>query len=380
MRRTVVFGLFSASCLGIGLDASCTDPVKHADPAGWFSLAEDDAGSPYQISGLIAGGYQFELGTDDENSDGALTVRPSIDAALSERDHLHVTFAVSGGDALNATAPFSLAPWGADLESDVENINGSDVDFLQTAWYRRTLHESDRGGLSVTIGFIDSTEFIDQNAFANDEYTQFLNEVFINGPVGFYQVYDLGAAVEWSRDAWSLNGVVMRVAENDDGEAFLFGGAQLGYTAENALGEGTARLVFSFASDEFLAPDGVTTRPLFAAAISADQRIGESLGVWTRLGKQDDRALVTHANLYSGGVDLSGTAWGREGDNAGLGYAYLDGGNDGISSTHAVEAYVRFAIDRALSMTLDVQRTHDHSLEGGTDEGWVLGGRMVLEF
>ena len=76
----------------------------------------------------------------------------------------------------------------------------------------------------------------------------------------------------------------------------------------------------------------------------------------------------------------AGAAGGRAQDTVGRGYAYLDGGNDGISSTHAAEVYARFAIDEALSFTADVQRTHDHTLGGGTEEGWVLGGRVVLEF
>lgn len=326
--------------------AVATDPVDSAE--GSTLLGRLGEGSLYELSGLIAGGYQFQFGTDNDKAAGAITVRPSIDAALTDRDHLHLTFALTGGNAVNNASPFSLAPWGADLEDDLENINGSDVDYLQNLWYRRTLQSSESGELAVTVGFIDSTEFLDQNAFANDEYTQFLNEVFVNAPVSFVPAYDLGAAVEWSRGAWSVNGSVMRVAENDDGNAFFFGGVQLGYAVENNLGEGNYRLVLTGTSDDFLSPDGSATRPLLAALISADQTIGESFGVWTRVGRQDDRARVTHASIYSGGVDVSGELWGRQGDNAGVGYAYLDGGNDGISSTHAVEAYVRFVIDQAL--------------------------------
>lgn len=362
---------------------SATDPVRAAESV--FVEAEPAESFPrYEIGGLIAGGYQFEIGTDSENQAGALTVRPGISALLSESDELFLEFGITQGNAVNADSPFSLAPWGADLEDDLENINGSDVDALQNLWYKRTIGGDALGGfgdgLAITVGFIDSTEFIDQNEFANDEYTQFLNEVFVNAPVSFLQSYDIGAAVEWSADSWSVNGTVMRVAENDDGNAFLFAGAQVGYNHTNDLGEANYRFVLTFANDEFLRPDGVSTAPRLAGLFSIDQRIGDSLGIWARAGTQDDRAVVTHKSMYSVGAQTDGSLWGRDKDTAAVGYAFLDGGNDGISSTHAVEAYVRFALDESVSFTADVQRTHDHTLDGRTEEGWVVGGRLVLEF
>ncbi|MEO1583317.1 MAG: carbohydrate porin [Planctomycetota bacterium] len=358
------------------------DPVRSAGSAVYEPEPLPEAEKPgirYEIAGLIAGGYQFEIGTDNENEAGALTVRPGIDVTISDADRVFLEFGITQGNGVNADSPFALAPWGADLEDDLENINGSDVDALQNFWYRRTLDSSDRGELAVTVGFVDSTEFIDQNEFANDEYMQFRNEVFVNGPTGFLQSYDLGAAVEWSRDAWSVNGTVMRVAENDNGNPFWFGGVQLGYATSTSLGEGNYRVVGTFANDRFARLDG-STAPRLGLMLSADQQLGETFGVWTRLGTQDDRALITYENMYSGGVSVSGGSWGRPRDTAAVGYAYLDGGNDSISSTHVVESYYRVQVDDDISLTLDVQRTHDHTLGGGTEEGWVVGGRAVLEF
>ncbi|MEO0631736.1 MAG: porin, partial [Planctomycetota bacterium] len=307
-----------------------------------------------------------------------------IGVILTETDELFLEFGITQGNAVNADSPFSLAPWGADLEDDLENINGSDVDALQNLWYKRTISGDALGGfgdeLAITVGFIDSTEFIDQNEFANDEYTQFLNEVFVNAPVSFLQSYDLGAAVEWSADSWSVNGTIMRVAENDDGNAFLFAGAQVGYNHTNNLGEANYRFVLTFANDEFLRPDGISTAPRLAGLFSIDQRIGETFGIWARAGTQDDRAVVAHKSMYSAGAQTDGSLWGRSQDTAAIGYAFLDGGNDGISSTHAIEAYVQFALDESVAFTADVQRTHDHTLDGRTEEGWVVGGRLVFEF
>jgi len=216
---------FGVACVALPTMAA-TDPVQSAEPVV-IESNDGDSASRYSVGGLIAGAYQFEIGTGNENEAGALAIRPSIEFALTGADQFFLEFAVSQGNGVNGASPFSLANWGADLEDDLENINGSDVDALQNLWYRRTFSSDAANEIAVTVGFIDSTSFLDQNEFANDEYTQFINEVFVNAPVAFFQSYDLGAAVEWSSDAWSVNGTVMRVSENDDGNAFFFGGAQV---------------------------------------------------------------------------------------------------------------------------------------------------------
>lgn len=330
------------------------------------------------VSGVLAGGFQFLLLDGGDEEGGALTIRPSLDFALTEADHLHVTVALSGGKGVNGVSPLALAPWAADLEDDIEDINGSDVDYLQGAWYRRSFKPGAGQSLALTAGFIDSTEYLDQNEFANDEYTQFMNEVFVNAPTGSFPSYDLGAALEWSGGPWSVNAAAMRVAENDDGNSYLFAGAQLGYYAESGLGAGNYRVTLGYASDEFLGPGGSSTNPLLGVHVSADQRLGEILGVWARLGVQDDSTAVTHRSLLSGGVNLSGRVWGRDQDNAGIGYAYLDGGNTEISSTHALEAYARFAITPALAASVDMQYLSDSG--AGSVDGVVLGARVVYAF
>jgi hypothetical protein len=47
---------------------------------------------------------------------------------------------------------------------------------------------------------------------------------------------------------------------------------------------------------------------------SADQELSEGLGVWTRLGRQNDAATVNYDRLYSGGLQLSGRHRGRPDD------------------------------------------------------------------
>jgi hypothetical protein len=39
--------------------------------------------------------------------------------------------------------------------------------------------------LRLTGGLIDATDAVDTNAYANNEYTQFMNQALVNGPSGF---------------------------------------------------------------------------------------------------------------------------------------------------------------------------------------------------
>ena len=89
-----------------------------------------------------------------------------------------MTLSAAAGNGLNGVNPFSLAPYADDLEDDLKDINGRNRDYLLEAWYKRTFMFSDDMKLAVTGGIIDSTGYIDDNAFANDETGQFMNDIF----------------------------------------------------------------------------------------------------------------------------------------------------------------------------------------------------------
>ena len=48
------------------------------------------------------------------------------------------------------------------------------------AWYKHTFELSGDSSLGVTGGIIDSTGYVDNNEFANDQDSQFMNEAFVN--------------------------------------------------------------------------------------------------------------------------------------------------------------------------------------------------------
>ena len=308
-----------------------------------------------------------------------MPLQPEISFRPTDRDEFFAKFGFAADNGLNDKTPFTLAPWVADLEDDVKNINGRDRDYLLTAWYKHVLTLGAHT-LELSGGLIDATDYLDENAFANDEYTQFMNQVFTNGPNAFLPSYDIGGAFGWDIGQFAFRAVVMNVGENDEGNNFTFFGVQFAYTARTALGEGTYRLLVDATTEEFLNPSGTEKEMLRGLALSFDQQLGEILGAFLRLGWQNDDAAVDFKAVYSGGLNISGALWRRPQDNIGLGYAYLDGGNTGINHTHVFEFYVRIILNDYVAFTADVQYM-DEDIQGGNGpRGWLPGFRITAEF
>jgi hypothetical protein len=133
----------------------------------------------------------------------------------------------------------------------------------------------------------------------------------------------------------------------------------------------------AWSSKDFLDSQGEQKQSRRCIIFSLDQGIGEHLGLWLRCGSQKYDAAINFENIYSGGIDISGKLWGREKDNIGLGYAYLNGGNLEIDDTQVVESYVRFSLNDYLSITLDVQYMRESLNDGGDSKGYIYGIRFV---
>jgi hypothetical protein len=335
------------------------------------------------IGGVLAGAYQYQFVDNDENKGrGAVPFQVEMSFTPDEKNEFFAKFGFAAGNGLNDQTSFTLAPWAADLEDDVKDINGRNRDYLLTVWYKYTFRLSEEHTLGFTGGIIDATDYLDENVYANDEYTQFMNESLVNGPHAFVPSYDIGGALEWKISNFSVRGVVMNVGENDEGNSYQFYGAQLGYTLSSPLGEGNYRVIVDRTSKQFLDKQGEDKEHLTGITVSFDQQLGDIFGAWIRFGWQDDKAAVDYDAIYSGGVNISGSLWRRENDNIGLGYSYLNGGNLDIEQTQVFEGYYRLVLNEYLALTADVQYMKDDYKEGSTPEpkGVILGLRATAEF
>ncbi len=381
-------------------------------PAAGGTAWAFDINEQLELNGLLAGAGQCQEVTGDPEAKnlcrGALVFQPEVFYNPTKQDQFFFKFGFAAGNALNPDSPFVLAPWAADLEADVQDINGRDRSYLLEAWYAHTFKISETNQVQVTGGIIDPAFYVNENAYANDEYTQFMNEAFVNGRSAFLPAYDVGGVLAWKAGNLTVTGVGMNVGENEDGNNYNWYAAELDYHLETALGAGNYRVMYAGTSSAFSAPAGgpqadddldaetelnpeaypdtaldpapSEKEPLSGWLLSFDQELGKVLGVFLRLGWQAEDALVDYKADYSGGFDFKGAAWGRENDNIGIGYAYLDGGNGDIGRTNAVEAYYRLAFNDYLALSADVQYMQDKYREGEDVDGWIFGLRAVAEF
>lgn len=349
-----------------------------------------DINDKFSIGGVMAGNWQY-LSADEDAEDAnvddgpkaSIVFQPEMSFRPVGSTELFAKFGFAANNGLNVKSPFVLTTWAADLEDDVEDINGRSRDYLLTSWAKYAFEFSETHTLGLTGGIIDATDYIDENAFANDEYGQFQNEVFVNAVNGNFVSYDIGGVVQWEFGNFSANGLIMDVGENDEGNNFQYYAAQLGYRLETGLGEGNYRLIGSITSDNFINDDGDDDdERLTAYGLSFDQELGDIFGVFLRVYFQEDDSQVTYEEEFSGGVNISGSIWGREQDNIGIGVAYLDDGETEVDNTWVTEVYARFALTDIFAATLDFQYMEDEY--DGSDledvDGWIGSIRITAEF
>jgi len=352
------------------------------------------------LRGLLQyGDYSDALNVDggplDSATRGAGILDLMADYRPTHRDALHAWVRLAAGNALNEIGGVALEPYGDPLEDELQDINGSGRNYLLEAWYRHDFALAEEASLSLTAGIIDAGEYLGENAFADESDAQFMNEALETSNMDMLS-YNPGAILELGLKDWSFN-LVYTQSENEQGSRFNWVSGQAAYRVDTDLGEGNYRF-FAFTSDgAFLNAKGTHDDERFQGmGLSFDQEIGKIFGGFVRVIWANDNAVVDFNRLWSGGVNISGRLWGREQDNAGLGYAYLEGprGSE-LRRADVAEAYVRFQLTRQLDVSLDLQyqdnklRPEDESGDDddaghpagfGNPSAWVAGLRINLIF
>ncbi len=392
----------SASCMVLALAVTATGGARAYDINDKLSIGGSlgVAGQCQEVAGLA----------DAQNlCRGAVPFQPELTYNPTGQDQFYIKLGFAAGNGLNERSPFTLAPWAADMEDGVKNINGRNRSYLLEAKYAHTFMFAEDNSVQITGGIVDSTIYVDGNAYANNWYTQFMNEAFVNARNAFLPSYDWGGALVWAVKDWTFSAVGLNVGENDDGNNYNFYAAQVAYHLTTPLGGGNYRVMYSGTSRAFLDPTGVNLEKKEGWVLSFDQELGSVVGAFLRLGWQSDDALINFSAQYTGGFDFKGSAWGRPADNIGIALGYLEGPSwspevqaetvaptdpevvDGtveapaeaaqvLARTNVFEAYYRFAVNDHLALSADVQYMKDKYREGEDVDGWIFGLRAVVEF
>ncbi len=343
----------------LAIEGTATGVVQHAELNNVF----DENGN--EISDTARGTAVIDIG---------------IHFHPTDHDEFQLVYSFAEGTAINGLEAFTLASFADDLEEDLSDINSSGRYNLLEAWYKHRFDFNAQSSLGVTVGIISSSGFIDDNNYANDETSQFMNDIFVNNTLANLPDYDTGAALEFETGSWALKAVAMN-SENDDDNEYYYYAIQIGRLITTSLGEGNYRVYAFTTNDEFADTGGTDKDKLTGFGISIDQQLSESVGMFARLGNQDADVPVDHDKMISIGISIAGSAWKRPEDTIGFGAAFLDGtSNADIKDTTAAEAYYRFVYSDYFDLTLDVQWINDHLENAENAEGLLAGLRFNAHF
>jgi hypothetical protein len=220
---------------------------------------------------------------------------------------------------------------------------------LREVWLRTELFGQK---LALTMGRLDLTNYFDNNAFANDETTQFLSDALVNNQMLGLSSNGTGVAAEFD----PKNGLRLKFGfqqSNDEASNLsdsMFTLSEVGYTfTPFALPEGSYRLWFR--TDNTAEED---IRKGFG--ISVDQKLTNAIGLFGRYGTQDlDDDGRDH--FWSMGVGFQNGYIFNPQDTWGIGYSRMDLGS-GYKET-LVEGYYNLLLTERLRLTFHLAHVLD---------------------
>jgi hypothetical protein len=213
----------------------------------------------------------------------------------------------------------------------------------------------------LTAGNLAVSDIFDENRYAHDARTNFLNWAFLTH--GHYDFaadsrgYSNGAALEWIDTGWALRGGRFAVPRESnglvlDGRLGSRYGDQIELERQHSLGgrEGKLRLLLFRNVAEMARLDDALAQGVATGSVprldgvrrlqskrgwglALEQDISSGLGGFVRAGRNDGKTEVysfaSIDNAASAGLVWKGATWGRVGDEFGLALA-----SQGLSPSH----------------------------------------------
>ncbi len=281
--------------------------------------------------------------------------------------------------------------------------------------------------LTLTAGKFALNDYFDNNAYAHDARTQFINLTFVDNLAWDFAAdthgYTMGVVAELNQKTWALRGaevLVSTVANGPDydwniGQAhsenmefeWRYGADNnagklrlLGYINQANMGNYQTAL-----NQSPVNPNVVSTRTYeqkIGFGLGWEQAAGDDLGFFARAGWNDGTTetweFVAVDQNVSFGTALKGNRWGRPDDVVGLGIAasgissvhqaYLEAGGtdfnigDGALNygpEELFEVYYLYKPFKVLGLTLDFQGIQNPAYNQARGPVGIVSGRAHLE-
>jgi hypothetical protein len=240
---------------------------------------------------------------------------------------------------------------------------------VREAWLRTEVFSRK---LSLIAGRMDLTNYIDHNAAANDETSQFISDALVNNPmlgltengIGFVSVFDPKHGFNFKFGFQQSNSNATSLNQS------IFTMGEVGFVARlPKMGEGNYR--FWYRTDN---ASGSGYRYGFGTSI--DQRLSPRTTLFGRYGVAE--AFVKKDSFYSGGLKFDNGLGFFPGDVWGLGYAQtmLQTGQ----KENVIEGFYNLSLTEKLKLTFHASHFLEMQL-GGTKLGYLVPGvRLQASF
>lgn len=267
---------------------------------------------------------------------------------FTETDEIFINASVSFGNGLKKKLEregYSISSTADDLEDDLKNINDTGRKYLMEFFYQKKIKN-----FVLIGGLIDAAAFIDANRYANDEHTQFLNDVFVNNPIAAIPSYNPGFHIKYNlHENISFSGVFIQ-NKPDKGDVGI---AEIEYETEDISVRPYYFYVFGGHEHK-------------GFGISSDYAFSDRFGVFFRGGTSN----VDYNYLLSGGFETKKLI---TDDKVGMGAGFIKG-KAGVENIYVCECYYTVNLNKHLYISGDLQYIKEKK------ENVALGGRVYFSY
>ena len=289
----------------------------------------------------------------------------------------------------------------------------------------------DADNVVVTLGKFSVTDIFDNNAYAHDPRSDFMNWSLIDAGAFDYPAdawgYTYGGAVEWTQSWWSLRGGFFDLSREPNSKRLTRGFSQFGAAIEGEerhqlFGRPGKLKLLLFANRGRMADYNDAVRLAQATGEAPDQslvrRTDTRTGVALNLEQQlaDDLGLFARASLNDGhkeayefteinrsfaaGLSIKGDRWGRPDDTIGIAGVindiskdarnYLAAGGLGIligdgrlpraGFEKILELYYNLAVIDGVNLSVDYQHIANPGYDAARGPIDIFGARLHIAY
>jgi high affinity Mn2+ porin len=401
-----------------------------------------------QNTDIIQGDFGFPAkysGPNSLNSNGEVKETVSVDLYSGVRlwrgAEAHADGLMWQGFGLSKTLGVEGFPNGEAfrLGTDVPNVNFARVFIRQTIGLGgeqepvedgplQLAGQQDVSRVTLTLGRISAKDIFDNNAYANDPRTQFMNWALMANEAWDYPAdslgYTTGFAAELNQPHWAARYGFFQMPEASNGTAqdshYLEAWGMVAELERRYAVQGhpgTVRFLaflnsahmgsYQDAVDSSIRPADIQAtrayRYKYGFGLNVEQEIIKNVGAFARLGWSDGQnegwTFADVDRTATLGLSVKGEFWGRANDTVGLAGIingisrehrdFLAAGGTGILAGDGnlsygwekiVETYYDFGIWKTLHGTLDYQFISDPAFNGARGPVSVLGARLHWSF